>query len=81
MYDDRDDDYFPSGDPRRCPYHPREVTSSSDGMFDTPCGACEFEMDAERDAEFYGEVASDLLGCVPSGDARPVSHSDDDLPF
>jgi hypothetical protein len=30
------------GDPRRCPRHPNEVTSSPDGMFDAPCGACEF---------------------------------------
>jgi hypothetical protein len=30
-------------DPRRCPHHPHEITSSSDGMFDVPCNACEGE--------------------------------------
>lgn len=34
------------GDPRRCERHPNQVTSSPDGMFDTPCPACEWEMDA-----------------------------------
>lgn len=34
------------GDPRRCARHPEQVTSSPDGMFDSPCGACEAEMDA-----------------------------------
>jgi len=29
------------GDPRRCPRHPGERTSSDDGMFDAPCGLCE----------------------------------------
>lgn len=32
------------GDPRRCPHHPSEITSSSDGMFDSPCGHCESAM-------------------------------------
>lgn len=30
------------GDPRRCPHHPNVVTSSPDGMFDAPCGECEY---------------------------------------
>jgi hypothetical protein len=34
------------GDPRRCPHHPGVQTSSPDGMFDAPCGACEAESDA-----------------------------------
>ena len=42
------------GDPRRCPTH-GEATSSPDGMFDAPCGACEAEMHEldceEREAE------------------------------
>lgn len=45
---DRDDVY--TGDPRRCPRHPHVATSSPDGMFDAPCGACEYEMD-EREEE------------------------------
>jgi len=36
------------GDPRRCPRH-GQVTSSPDGMFDAPCGACEAEMDMSCD--------------------------------
>jgi len=37
-------------DPRRCPRHPNVQTSSDDGMFDAPCGECEYESDswAER---------------------------------
>jgi hypothetical protein len=34
------------GDARRCPRHPEVVTSSPDGLFDTPCGACELEQEA-----------------------------------
>lgn len=37
------------GDARRCPKHPNEKTSSPDGMFDTPCGACEYEMEMGAD--------------------------------
>lgn len=36
------------GDPRRCPRHPHIKTSSNDGMFDAPCGACEVEMYDEQ---------------------------------
>ena len=48
MYDtegpnERDDDNGFEGDPRRCPHHPTQVTSSDDGMFDAPCGYCEHE--------------------------------------
>ena len=35
------------GDPRKCSRHPHIKTSSGDGMFDAPCGACEAEMDEE----------------------------------
>ena len=38
------------GDPRRCPKH-GEVTSSADGMFDAPCGACEAECDAPTEGD------------------------------
>jgi hypothetical protein len=31
------------GDVRRCLHHPHVATSSSDGMFDAPCGECEWE--------------------------------------
>jgi hypothetical protein len=46
-----DDDWTYSGDPRRCPAHPNVVTSSPDGMFDTPCGQCEASM-YEADLEY-----------------------------
>lgn len=35
------------GDPRRCQRH-GTVTSSPDGMFDTPCGHCESEMEMDN---------------------------------
>ena len=31
------------GDARRCPTHPWIKTSSPCGMFDAPCGQCEYE--------------------------------------
>jgi len=37
-----------SGDARRCPIHPHVKTSSPCGMFDAPCGECEYE-DYERE--------------------------------
>jgi hypothetical protein len=40
------------GDPRRCSRH-GIATSSPDGMFDAPCGACEAEMDAAFAREEY----------------------------
>lgn len=36
------------GDPRRCPRHPGQVTSSPDGMHDCPCGSCEMGMEDDR---------------------------------
>jgi hypothetical protein len=33
------------GDPRRCPRHPWIQTSDGFGLFDTPCSACEAEME------------------------------------
>jgi hypothetical protein len=47
------------GDPRRCPIH-GEQTSSPDGMFDAPCGACEGAMD---------DVAQ-AWECDPANDTR-----------
>lgn len=42
------DDAPPSGDPRRCPWHPHVQTSSPDGLFDAPCGECEAAMEDDR---------------------------------
>lgn len=41
------------GDPRKCPIHGTPI-SSPDGMFDAPCGACEFDADEEEKAAFHG---------------------------
>jgi len=41
------------GDPRRCPRHPDQKTSSPDGMFDAPCGKCEHEMETGQTWEEY----------------------------
>jgi len=43
--DYEDDPGAELGDPRRCRFHPHVRTSSPDGLFDTPCGACEHGMD------------------------------------
>lgn len=41
------------GDPRRCPRHPDQKTSSNDGMFDAPCGKCEHEIETGQSWEEY----------------------------
>lgn len=43
------------GDPRRCPHHPSEVTSSPDGMHDAPCRACEGEGEEQWHADMEAE--------------------------
>lgn len=48
------DNYFYEGDPRRCPRH-GTPTSSPDGLFDAPCGKCEYEMERE----FFEEMAEE----------------------
>jgi hypothetical protein len=53
------------GDARRCPRHPNIKTSSPDGMFDAPCGACEAEMDDAYRAEKMAEP-----GYCPTCDVR-----------
>lgn len=75
-----DHDDFPTGDPRRCPTHPRVKTSSDDGMFDAPCGECEYEsyMQEELD-DFGGDICDpalwDLMG-DPCEDDDPVPEDD-----
>lgn len=52
-----EDEYMGSfGDPRRCPHHPGIATSSADGMFDAPCGACEYI--AEHGEEYIPIVST-----------------------
>ena len=72
------------GDPRRCPRHPSEKTSSADGMFDAPCGACEAEMDEDLPytgegsiAEVLGSEAAEMYEGPVGWDEGPA----DDLPF
>jgi hypothetical protein len=72
------------GDPRRCPHHPHIATSSPNGMFDAPCGACEAEMEADsQEQAFDEEVAQGVMPCpypeLPPVLAAPLE--DDDIPF
>jgi hypothetical protein len=75
-YYDDSDNFSYLGDPRRCPKHPNEVTSSPDGLFDAPCGRCEYEMDAE----FYAEM--DAAEAAPKAEFEPPVDEDGDIiPF
>lgn len=64
---------FDGGDPRRCPIHPGEKTSSDDGMHDAPCCACEWENSEE------GFMARHWQG--PVQQTIPAQASDDGIPF
>lgn len=65
------------GDPRRCPRHPQVQTSSPDGMFDAPCGACEFEME-----EHYGANDPEPMPTYDTLAERNMDkETDDDCPF
>lgn len=61
----RADDEYPSGDPRRCPWHPHVTTSSPDGLFDGVCGECEAAMYADD-----GLCECGTVGC-PGGAKCP----------
>ncbi len=61
------------GDPRRCRRHPSVVTSSCDGMFDAPCGACEYEMETGDEYPAEGKILNPEPMYVP-----PI---DSDCPF
>ncbi len=78
------------GDPRRCPKHPHVATSSPDGMFDAPCGACEYEGDKlEAEAEEAADRARFPGGrCISDDPNRSglyprlcETSSDEDIPF
>lgn len=43
------------GDPRCCPAHPNIITCSANGMFDTPCGHCEYLMSLPTEEEMLEE--------------------------
>jgi hypothetical protein len=83
-----DGEIFFEGDPRRCPRHPNEVTSSPDGMFDAPCGACEFEMEEHFGANEPGIVRVSVDVIVPPYNPAEFENlpvfdptNDDDCPF
>lgn len=79
-YDDDRDDFFYSGDPRRCPVHGC-ATSSPDGMFDAPCPECEFAMDEDFHASQDVSEAPAVRSAVPLREDRAVFVQDDDIPF
>lgn len=62
-----DDEYGAQfGDPAKCPYHPSEIISSPDGMFDSPCGYCENEYEndecpADEEISSGAEIAKDFV--------------------
>lgn len=74
--------------PRRCPRHPDQVTSSDDGVFDAPCGACEFEMEEHygaNDPEFLSllelEPQDDNMGYDTLEERDMDRETDEDVPF
>ena len=65
------------GDPRRCHLHPHVVTSSDDGMFDAPCGECEYESE-----KAYQESQMPPGGyCMWLGPFTTCATEDDNIPF
>lgn len=83
MYDVYDYD-APAGDCRRCPAHGC-ATSSPDGMFDAPCGACESEMEAADAARDWEALSPDakavVLAEVAAIDAARAAAWASDAPF
>lgn len=71
------------GDPRRCPRHPHVATSSPDGMFDTPCGECEFASEEAWAKEEDAKDAARYPGgrCAYDNDSRTCETRDDDICF
>ena len=89
-----DDDYFDPqreaeedewgaqfGDPRRCPHHPTEITSSPDGMFDAPCGYCEHEGEHGEEDEATADTVPNpaTADTIPAPVVKDVT--EDDIPF
>jgi hypothetical protein len=76
---DIEDDRY-EGDPRRCPRHPRVITSSADGLHDGVCGKCEHESYLR---ELEHELA-DAVTCTPDDEETEelvVPAPEDDIPF
>ena len=61
------------GDPRRCPRHPDQKTSSNDGMFDAPCDKCEFEIESGQSWEDYERWLKEVhLPAMRAKDGEPL---------
>lgn len=58
------------GDCRVCPKHPGVTTSSTDGLFDAPCGACEYETETWQERR---EEIAWLFGCALAGVEVPTT--------
>ncbi len=70
-----------SGDPRRCPVHPEQRTSSPDGLFDAPCGRCE-ALSAAEDARLEWEALTpEERKALEDAAAQARRGEPDDLPF
>lgn len=75
------------GDPRRCPVHPWINISDPLGMFDAPCGRCEYEMEVGHDlddTEGPDQAPDPNDPVVATRMGHPVRLSDlpdDDIPF
>lgn len=60
-----EEELFATGDPRRCPRHPNIATSSPDGMFDAPCGECEYECSVLAERRRYESPTRPIGFCAP----------------
>jgi hypothetical protein len=73
------------GDPRRCPRHPDQKTSSPDGMFDTVCCKCEHENDTGQSWEEYERWLQEVhLPAMHARNGQVIGQpppSDDDILF
>jgi len=81
VYDNHDHDDFGYGDPRRCPHHPWVKTSSDDGMFDAPCGACEHEMETGEEVTSPHRPNDPIVGERMGHPVYLSDLPDDDIPF
>lgn len=61
---EREEDYFATGDARRCPIHPGVKTSSDDGMHDCDCGLCEAASEEAYQAMLWDELPSEEKAAI-----------------
>jgi hypothetical protein len=77
------------GDPRRCPKHPEVQTSSADGMFDAPCGKCEYEGEKasyewdHNPENAYRPFCAELGAYIPKENRWPIRcmKDEEEIPF